>query len=316
MIVTVNAWMNTPTGFVTQNGKLTGVNTLQAIFNPSTPYEVVHMILACYVGIGFSVAAVYAFSMLRGNRDEYRRKAMLLGLTVGLVAIPFQMISGDAIARSLATLQPIKLASMEAVYNTSSHVPLHLMGIPDARTQTWITQGLVIPDGLSLLIGFTPSTVVIGLNSVGANDRPSVLMIPFIHFAFDLMVVFGSLLLLFAALFWLLFWLRKGVIPEYKWMLWCLLLGGPMSLLSVEFGWIVTEEGRQPWTIYHYLRTSAAVTTAPFLDLTFLIFTVIYIALTVMLILLLIRQASVPLPKMEWEEVTRERIRAAEPPIA
>ncbi len=314
MIVSVNSWMNTPTGFVVQNGQVTGINSFQAIFNPSQLYEIVHMILAAYVGVGFSVAAVYAFSMLRGKRDEYRRKAMLLGLTVGLVAIPLQMISGDAIARSLATQQPIKLASMEAVYNTSSHVPLHLMGIPDAQNETWITQGLVIPNGLSLLVGFSPETVVIGLNSVPANDRPSVLLISVIHVAFDLMVLFGSFILLVAAVFWILFFVHKRVIPEYKWLLWCILLCGPMSLLSVEFGWIVTEEGRQPWTIYHYLRTSQAVTTAPFLNLTFLIFTLIYIAMGVMLIVLLMRQARTPLPKMEWYEVTHESLGPAEQP--
>src|SRR2546423_15716994 len=65
-IVTTNAWMNTPAGFEFTNGQLTGINTIQAIFNPSTPYETVHMILACYVACGVAVAAVYAFSMLRG----------------------------------------------------------------------------------------------------------------------------------------------------------------------------------------------------------------------------------------------------------
>ncbi|MBV9232251.1 MAG: cytochrome ubiquinol oxidase subunit I [Chloroflexi bacterium] len=314
MIVTVNSWMNTPTGFVLQNGQLTGINTVQAIFNPSQPYEVVHMVLAAYAGAGFSVAALYAFSMLRGRRDEYRRKAMLLGLTLGLIAIPLQMISGDAIARSLATQQPIKLASMEAVFNTSSHVPLHLMGIPDAQNETWITQGLVIPNGLSLLVGFSPDTVIIGLNSVSANDRPSVIAIPIIHLAFDLMVLFGTFMLLIAAVFWLLFFVRKRIIPEYKWLLWCILLCGPMALLAVECGWIVTEEGRQPWTIYHYLRTSDAVTTAPFLNLTFLIFTLIYIVLAVTLIILLVRQARTPLPKMEWAEVIRESQSQAESP--
>ncbi|HEY7414133.1 MAG TPA: cytochrome ubiquinol oxidase subunit I [Ktedonobacteraceae bacterium] len=306
MIVSVNSWMNTPTGFIVQNGQLTGINSLQAIFNPSQLYEVVHMILACYIGVGFSVAAIYAFLMLRGKRDEYHRKAMLLGLTIGLIAIPLQMISGDSIARSLATQQPIKLASMEAVYNTASHVPLHLMGIPDAQTQTWITQGLVIPDGLSLLVGFSPNTVVTGLNSVSANDRPSVLMIPVIHFAFDLMVLFGTFMLLVAVVFWLFFFVHKRVMPEYKWLLWGILLCGPMSLLTVECGWIVTEEGRQPWTIYHYLRTSEAVTTAPFLNLTFLIFTLIYIAMGVMLIILLVRQARTPLSEIGWDEMMRE----------
>jgi cytochrome bd ubiquinol oxidase subunit I len=306
MIVAVNSWMNTPTGFVLKNGQLTGINTVQAFFNPSMPYEVMHMIMACYVGVGFTVAAVYAFAMIRGKRDEYHRKAMLLGMTVGLIAIPLQMIIGDAIARSLETQQPLKLASMEAVYTTSTHVPLHLMGIPNVPQQTWTTSGLVIPDGLSFLVGFSGKTTVIGLNSAPANNEPSANIIPFIHLAFDLMVLFGSFVMLIAILFWLLFFVRKLVVPQYRWLLWGIVLCGPMSLLAVECGWIVTEEGRQPWVIYNYLRTSDAVTPAPFLNLTFVIFTLTYLMLAVMLIVLLVRQAKTPLPKLEWDDVNRE----------
>src|SRR5215471_3363592 len=129
IIVTVNSWMNTPAGFEVQNGKLTGINTWVFFFKQKTAYEIMHMVLAAFVAIGFGVAMLYAIYLLRGKRDAYHRKAMLLGLTVGLVSIPLQMFAGDAIARSLATQQPIKLASMEAVYTTSTHVPLHLMGI-------------------------------------------------------------------------------------------------------------------------------------------------------------------------------------------
>jgi cytochrome d ubiquinol oxidase subunit I len=302
IIVTVNSWMNTPTGFQMQNGKLAGINSFQAIFNPSQPYEIIHMILAAYVGIGFGVAAFYALAMLRGKRNAYHRKAMLLGLTIGLVSIPLQMIAGDAIARSLATQQPIKLASMEAVYNTSTHVPLHLMGIPNVPQQSWYTNGLVIPSGLSLLVGFSPNTTVTGLNSVSPSDRPDAL-IPLIHVAFDLMVLFGTFMMLVVFVFWIIFFVRKRVIPEYGWMLWAIVLCGPMAFLAVEFGWIVTEEGRQPWVIYNYLLTSSAVTTAPYLGLTFGIFTVIYILMAIMLIILLRRLARTPMPRMQWAEV-------------
>jgi cytochrome d ubiquinol oxidase subunit I len=220
------------------------------------------MILAAFVGIGFGVAMVYAIALLRGKRDAYHRKALLLGMTFGLVSIPLQMIAGDAIARSLETQQPIKLASMEAVYTTSTHVPLHLMGIPNVPQQSWYTQGLVIPSGLSLLVGFRPDTTVIGLNSVPASDTPGVPAIPIVHVAFDLMVLFGCFMMLVAIVFWLLFIVRRGRMPEYGWLLWGILLCGPMAFLAVECGWIVTEVGRQPWVIYTYLLTSRAVTPA------------------------------------------------------
>jgi len=304
IIVTVNSWMNTPTGFQIQNGKITGINSWQAIFNPSQPYEIMHMVLAAFVGIGFGVAMVYAIATLRGKHDGYHRKAMLLGLTVGLVSIPLQMMAGDAIARSLATQQPIKLASMEAVYNTSSHVPLHLMGIPNVPQESWFTQGLVIPNGLSLLVGFSPDTTVTGLNTVAASSRPSDALIVLIHIAFDLMVLFGSFMTLVAIVFWLLFIVRRGRMPEYGWLLWGIILCGPMAFLAVEFGWVVTEEGRQPWVIYNFLLTSKAVTPAPYLNLTFTVFTIIYVLMSIILIVLLLRLARQPLPKMEWAAVT------------
>ena len=304
IIVTVNSWMNTPAGFEIHNGKLTGINTWAAIFNPSQPYEIMHMVLAAFVGIGFGVAMIYAIYILRGKRDAYHRKAMLLGLTVGLVAIPLQMISGDAIARSLETQQPIKLATMEAVYNTSEDVPLHLMGIPNVPQQGWFTQGLVIPDGLSLLVGFNPNTQVIGLNSVAASDRPSDAEIVIIHIAFDLMVLFGTFMLLVALVFWILFIARRGRMPEYGWLLWAIIVCGPMGFRAVIFGWMVTEMGRQPWVIYNYLLTSAAVTPAPYMNITFTIFTIIYIMMAIILIVLLLRLARVPLPKRDWATVT------------
>jgi cytochrome d ubiquinol oxidase subunit I len=298
-IVTTNSWMNTPTGFEFTNGKLTGINSIPAIFNPSTPYETVHMILACYVACGFGVAAVYATSMLRGKRDDYRRKGLLLALAMGLIATPLQIVSGDLNARFLVTAQPAKLAAMEGVFKTSSHVPLHIGGIPDPQTQKYYFS-IDIPDGLSLLATYNPNGVIRGLDSYPPDLRPN--PIP-IHLAFDGMVGSGFFALFIAVVFWLLYFRRKRVIPENRWLLRGILLSGILAFLAVELGWIVTEEGRQPWVIYGYLRTSNAVTPAPFLDITFLVFMVIYVVLSITMIVLLLRQARRPLPKMEWSEV-------------
>ena len=193
---------------------------------------------------------------------------------------------------------------MEAVYNTSEDVPLHLMGIPNVPQQGWFTQGLVIPDGLSFLVGFSANTQIIGLNSVSATDRPSDAEIVIIHIAFDLMVLFGSFMLLVAAVFWILFIALRGRMPEYGWLLWAIIVCGPMGFLAVIFGWMVTEIGRQPWVIYNYLLTSAAVTPAPYMNITFTIFTILYIVMAIILVVLLVRLARVPLPKRDWEVVT------------
>src|SRR5258708_34914411 len=111
-IVTTNSWMNTPTGFEFTNGRLTGINSIQAIFNPSTPYEAVHMILACYVTCGFAVAATYAIAMLRRKRADYHRKGRLLGLTMALIFTPLQIVSAAFNTRFLVRAEPITLSTL------------------------------------------------------------------------------------------------------------------------------------------------------------------------------------------------------------
>jgi cytochrome d ubiquinol oxidase subunit I len=153
---------------------------------------------------------------------------------------------------------------------------------------------------LSLLAGYDPNTVIRGLDSFPPQDRPN--PIP-VHLAFDGMVGSAFFTLFIAVLFWLLYFVRKRVIPENRWLLWGIVLSGVLSFLAVELGWIVTEEGRQPWVIYGFLRTRDAVTTAPFLNISFLIFSIVYVILSITMIVLLLREARHPLPAMVWEKV-------------
>ncbi|GCE11153.1 cytochrome ubiquinol oxidase subunit I [Tengunoibacter tsumagoiensis] len=302
-IVTANAWMNTPTGFEYTNGKLTGIDSLAAIANPSTPYQTVHMALACYAACGFGVAAVYAIALLRGKRDDYHRKALLLGLVMASVAIPLQIISGDFNARYLSTAQPAKLAAMEGVFLTGRHVPLNIGGLADPKTEK-VYYSIPIPDGLSLMVDYNPDGEIRGLDSFPPEDRPNPLPV---HLSFDGMVGSGFFALFIAILFWFLYYRRKRVIPEQKWMLVGIALAGFLSFVAVELGWMVTEWGRQPWTIYNYLRTSQAVTTAPFLNISFLIFSCIYVVLAITMTTLLLRLGRKPFPEMVWSNVAAGR---------
>lgn len=298
-IVSANSWMNTPAGFVIRNGQIVDINPLQAMLNPSTPYETIHMILASYVATGFGVAAVYAVSMLRGKRDEYRRKGLMLALAMGAIAIPLQIISGDANARFLADAQPAKLAAMEGVFHTQAGAPLEIGGLADPQTGK-VYYALEIPKGLSLLARFDPNGVIKGLDAFAPQDRPNPLPV---HSSFDGMVASGFFALFFGWLFWLIYFVRRRRPPEGRLLLWGIFLSGPLSFLAIELGWMVTELGRQPWVIYGYLRTKDAVTTAPWLNISFLVFTFIYVILAITLTYLLLRQASTPLPKLEWAEV-------------
>ncbi len=299
-IVTANSWMNTPTGFQIHNGQVTGIDPFAAIFNPSTPYETTHMILACYVATGFGVAAVYAVAMLRGKRGDYYRKGLMLGMAMGAIAIPLQIFSGDLNARFLVGAQPAKLAAMEGVFHTEHGAPLRVGGLVDPQTGQ-VYYALEIPHGLSILATGDPNSKIIGLDAFAPSDRPDPTLV---HPSFDGMVGSGFFALFIAFVFWLLYFLRKRAVPENRLLLWGIVLSGPLSFLAIELGWMVTEIGRQPWTIYGILRTKDAVTTAPGLNFSFLGFSGIYIVLAVTLIILLLRVAREPLPKLEWPVAT------------
>jgi cytochrome d ubiquinol oxidase subunit I len=295
-IVSANSWMNTPTGFQIVHGQVTGINPLQAILNPSTPYETTHMLLAAYVATGFGVATVYAIQILRGKRETYYRKGLLLAMALGAIAIPFQIFSGDLSARSLADLQPAKLAAMEGVFHTEKGAPIKIGGIVDVKTGQ-VLYALEIPDGLSILARGNPNATILGLDAYAPQDRPDP---TFVHPSFDGMVGSGFFTLFIGGVFWLLYFRRKRAVPENRLLLWGIVLAGPLSFVAIELGWMVTELGRQPWVIYGILRTKDAVTTAPGLNISFLVFSGVYVVLAITLTLLLLRLARSPLPKQEW----------------
>jgi cytochrome d ubiquinol oxidase subunit I len=294
-IVSANSWMNTPTGFQIQHGQVTGINPLQAILNPSTPYETFHMLLAAYVATGFGVATVYAVAMLCGKRGEYYRKGLLLAMALGAIAIPFQIFDGDLSARSLVDLQPAKLAAMEGVFHTEKGAPIKIGGIVDDKTGQ-VLYAIEIPDGLSILAKGDPHATIRGLDTYAPGDQPDPF---FVHPSFDGMVGSGFFALFIAGVFWLFYFRRRRVVPEHRLLLWGVALSGPLSFLAIELGWMVTELGRQPWIITGILRTQDAVTTAPGLDISFAIFSGIYVVLAITLTVLLLRLARVPLPKLE-----------------
>src|SRR6266516_1973597 len=294
-ITSANSWMNSPAGFQIVHGQVTGIDPFEAMLNPSTPYETTHMILACYVATGFGIAAVYAVGMLRGKRDDYHRNGLLLAMAMGVIAIPLQIVSGDANARFLVEAQPAKLAAMEGVFKTERGAPLMIGGLADPGSGK-VIYALEIPRGLSILATFDPNSTIKGLNTYAPDDRPNPLPV---HTSFDGMVASGFFAFFVALIVWFLYFLKQRTVPTNRVMLWAVVLAGPLSFLAIELGWMVTELGRQPWVIYGYLRTQDAVTTAPWLNISFLIFTLIYVLLAVALISLLLRVARSPLPEVE-----------------
>ena len=214
-VVTANAWMQSPVGFeLSAAGKVVDVQPIQAMLNPSTPVMTTHMILAGYMATGLTVASVYAVGMLKGRRDLYHRRALAVGLTFGLVLAPVQVFVGDLAAKLVAERQPMKLAALEGLWDTTSNAPLTIGGIPlPGREETIL--GIRIPGALSWLAFGDANAVVQGLKEVPREDRPNTILV---HLAFQMMVAIGFAFLGLGV--WALVgWWRRGrrALPDGRW---------------------------------------------------------------------------------------------------
>jgi cytochrome d ubiquinol oxidase subunit I len=257
-VVAANAWMNRPAGVELRNGRVVDVHPLQVIFNGAFWYEALHMLLAAYMVAGFGVAAVYAVGWLRGRRDPYHRLGLALPFTVAAIATPVQIFVGDIAAREVFRNEPAKFAALELLPRTATHVPEVLGGVlVDGRVRF----GLPIPWGASLLSGWSPSTRIRGLEAVPVAVRLPDHLVTLVHWAFDVMVGIGTALLLLSL--WFAFsWWRRRSFPDNRWFLRLTALAGPLTVVALEAGWVVTEVGRQPWTVVGLLLTRDAVTTS------------------------------------------------------
>jgi cytochrome d ubiquinol oxidase subunit I len=281
-VVAANSWMNQPQGFTLDAaGKVTDVEPLKVLFNPATPYEVPHMILAAYMVVGFLVASIYAVGMLKGRRDRLHRLGLLVPLTIGLVAAPIQLFVGDTAAREVADHQPAKFAGMECIQETGGHQTEWLGGI---CTADGVKAGIGIPDLDSFLVGFNADTKVTGLNDIPKNERPPANTL--LHLAFDAMVGIGTGLLALGAWFAFVWWKRRDI-PQTPWFLRIVAITGAASILALWCGWIVTEVGRQPWIVQGYMRTSEAVTEAGGIWFSFGLVLLLYAAIGTIAILVL-----------------------------
>jgi len=273
-VVIANAWMNSPTGFTFVNGTFTDIDPIGAMGTPAALPQALHMTLAAYAATGLGVAGIHAFLLLKNPTSAFHRAALTIGLLVGAPAAVLQPLSGDIAARTVARQQPVKLAAMEALYETRAGAPIR------------IGPGIEIPYALSLLAFHDPRAVVQGLDVVPRDEWPNVALV---HLSFDVMVALGTYMALVGLWAgWLA--LRRRQFATHRRFLWALAIAAPCGFLAVEAGWMVTELGRQPWVIFGILKTADAVTPMPGLVVPFTAITLLYCALGVIVAKLLARQ--------------------------
>ena len=280
LVISVNGWMNAPTGFRIVDGDVVDINPLAAIFNPAIGLQFLHMYLAAVMVVGFGVSAVYAASGLRGRGGRIHRLGLTVPLLFAVVATPMQPLVGHFAGQRIADRQPIKLAAIEALTSTDERVPLEVGGLfIDGELRGAIE--IPIPGLLSFLAQNDFDAEVIGLDAVPEQDRPPVAIV---HLAYTMMIGIGSALVGLTG--WLGWRWRRSRRPDgpdlfaSRRLLRALTLAGPASVVAMEMGWITTEVGRQPWIVNGVMRTEDAVTDAGYIWVTLTVLVVVYAAMT------------------------------------
>jgi cytochrome d ubiquinol oxidase subunit I len=288
MVIAVNAWMNHPGGFRLVRGQAVDIHPVDALFgNSYLWHELVHMYLAGYIVTGFVVAGAYAVARLRGRWSRYERTALVVPLTIAALASPVQLLVGDWAARDVAESQPTKLAALEGLGRTEKGAPIHILGwYHDGEVKF----GIGIPKMLSVLAFHDPNARVEGLDAVAPDERPP---INIVRICFQTMVGIGTLLAALGALV-LYRRVRRRSLPEWRWFYYGLAAAGPLSVVALICGWIVTEVGRQPWVVYRVMPTSQAVTSAGGIPVGYATLWIVYLAVAAGVVWILRRLARAP----------------------
>ncbi|MEQ6334422.1 cytochrome ubiquinol oxidase subunit I [Sphingobium sp. MK2] len=274
-ILSVNSWMQTPTGFeMGANGQfLPGPSWMAIIFNPSFPYRLVHTVLAAYLTTAFAVGGVGAWHLLKDRTNPGARTMFSMAMWMAAIVAPIQIFAGDMHGLNTLEHQPVKVMAMEGHYDSHPDgAPLILFGIPDSANKR-VDYAVSIPKASSLILKHDLNAPMKGLDTVPQADQPPV---GIVFWAFRVMVGIGFAMLGLGL--WSLIARWRGKLHDWPWLHRAALLLGPSGFVAVLAGWIVTEVGRQPFTVYGLLRTaqSASPLDAPAVAASLLAFVIVY----------------------------------------
>jgi cytochrome d ubiquinol oxidase subunit I len=252
-ILATNSWMQTPQGYKIVAGRFEPVDWFAIIFNPSFPYRLLHNVTAFYITTAFVVMGVGAWLLRRARAPEDARMMIRMALDLLIILVPLQMFLGDQHGLNTLEHQPAKLAAIEGRYETVNPVPLTLFGIPDDKNAV-MHYAIDIPDLGSLVLTHSWNGAIKGLKEWPMDQRPPVAL-PF--FAFRIMVGI-AVIMLFVVIAGQVLRLRQRL-WDSVWFLRLCQWVAPLGFIAVVAGWITTEVGRQPWTVYGLIRTADSV---------------------------------------------------------
>lgn len=276
-ILSVNSWMQTPTGFaINAKGQFVPAGSWMAIiFNPSFPYRLAHTVISSYLTTSLVVGAVGAWHLLRDHANPYARKMFSMAMWMAAIVAPIQIFAGDMHGLNTLEHQPAKVMAMEGHFQSHPDgAPLILFGIPNSAEKR-IDYAIEIPKASSLILKHDPDAPLAGLDTIPDDREPPVAVL---FWSFRIMVGLGFAML-GLGLFSLLARVRKSL---YDWPLLhrLAIVMGPSGFVAVIAGWITTEVGRQPYTVYGQLLTEASHSplAAPAVAASLVAFVLVYFA--------------------------------------
>lgn len=275
-ILSVNSWMQTPVGFsINDVGQFVPEDWWQIVFNPSFPYRLVHMVLAAYLTTALVVGAVGALHLLRNRKDPEARRMFSMAMWMAAIVTPLQIYAGDMHGLNTLEHQPVKVMAMEGHYESHPDgAPLILFGIPNSEEKR-IDYAIEIPKFSSLILKHDLNAPLDGLDTVSDDEEPPIAIV---FFSFRIMIGLGFSMLGLGL--WSLWARWRGKLFEAPWLHRLALVMGPSGFLAVLAGWITTEVGRQPYTVYGLLRTSDSIApvATPAVATSLIAFIIVYFA--------------------------------------
>ncbi|BBP70565.1 cytochrome ubiquinol oxidase subunit I [Pseudomonas sp. Seg1] len=253
-ILSANSWMQTPVGYaLAADGRFVAEDWWAIIFNPSFPYRLLHMTLAALLGTATLVAGASAWQLLKASGNPRARLQFSMALWTIVVLMPVQIVVGDLHGQNTLQVQPQKVAAIEGSWTRPGEgagEPLRVFAWPDMseRRNHW---EVAIPRIGSLYLTHDLSGSIAALDEFPPQDIPPVAPV---FFAFRLMVGLGLLMLGQGVVSLLM--RRRQRLYVARWWLWSSVLLAPAGFVAMLSGWVVTEVGRQPFTVFGLLRTS------------------------------------------------------------
>ena len=295
-ILSVNSWMQTPTGFAVEaSGRMVPTDYWQVVFNPSFLYRLPHMVLASYLSVAFVVAAVGAYHLLRSRFNEAARTMFSMAMWMAVLVAPLQIAMGDAHGLNTLIHQPAKIAAMEGDFENSgpNGAPLILFGLPNMETEH-TDYAISIPHMSSLILTHSWNGMVPGLKGFPRANWPDSSIL---FWTFRVMVAIGFLMFGIGLLG--LLQRFRGRLFDSPWFHRIAVAMAPAGFVALLCGWMTTEIGRQPFTVYGVLRTDHSVSpiSAPGVASSLALFAIVYLIVFGAGIMIILRlMAKPPLP--------------------